>query len=290
MSAPVMNPRLPVPPPPPPPRQRMPLRNRIIFLAVAWLIVLMPFLFWRGTWFGRPLSDQQLNDYLHDTGHARKAQHALVQVGERMARHDPTVLNWYPDLVELASSPVEEIRSTDAWVMGQDPTRPDFHQALLKMLKDPSPTVRGNAALALVRFNDSAGHDQIVALLQPATVTAPSRGQISDTARPGTAVHQYGTIAKLKTGREVIEIRAPIAGRVRSLAVQTGDTVAAGREIATIAPSTNQVWEALRALYLIGRLEDISAIQPYQQETGDMPQRLSQQATLTEKAIRERGK
>src|SRR5512142_1958714 len=96
------NPRL-TPPQEPPSRPRMPLGNRILFLAVAWLIVLMPFLFWRGTWFGRPLSEQQIGEYLHDKSHARHTQHALVQIGERISRHDATVAIWYPDLVALAS-------------------------------------------------------------------------------------------------------------------------------------------------------------------------------------------
>ena len=41
------------------------------------------------------------------------------------------------------------------------------------MLQDSSPMVRGNAALSLVRFGDATGRPQIVALLQPAQITAP---------------------------------------------------------------------------------------------------------------------
>jgi HEAT repeat protein len=271
-------------------RARMPLRNRILFLAMAWVIVLMPFLFWRGTWFGRPLSDQQIGNYLHDSTHARHTQHALVQIGERISRHDATVNNWYPDLVALASSPVEEIRSTDAWVMGQDPAQPAFHRALLGLLKDSSPTVRGNAALALVRFGDPAAHDEIVRLLQPTIVAAPAAGQVTDTARAGTSVHQRGTIAKLKTAQGILEVRTPIAGRVHSVAVQTGANVTAGSEIATVDPATEQIWEALRALYLIGRVEDLPLVQQYERDTAERPQRISRQAALTAQAIRDRAR
>ena len=42
-----------------------------------------------------------------------------------------------------AAHPVEEVRNTDAWVMGQDTNGPGFHEVLLKMLNDPSPMVRG---------------------------------------------------------------------------------------------------------------------------------------------------
>jgi hypothetical protein len=46
----------------------------------------------------------------------------------------------------LSAHPVEEVRNTDAWVMGQDTASQAFHDALLKMLQDPSIIVRGNAA------------------------------------------------------------------------------------------------------------------------------------------------
>ena len=39
------------------PKPRMSTRNRLLFFATGWLIVLMPFLFWWNTWFGRQLSD-----------------------------------------------------------------------------------------------------------------------------------------------------------------------------------------------------------------------------------------
>src|SRR5437667_1457642 len=95
-------------------RRRMSTGQRILFFVTAWLIVLMPFLFWWNTWFGRQLSDAQLNEYLHDQKKPRHIQHALVQLADRMARHDSTATKYYPLLVSLVSSPAEEIRSTDA--------------------------------------------------------------------------------------------------------------------------------------------------------------------------------
>ena len=52
-------------------RDGMALRTRTLFFVVAWVIVLMPFLFWRSTWFGRPLNDARLDEYLHDSAHPR---------------------------------------------------------------------------------------------------------------------------------------------------------------------------------------------------------------------------
>jgi biotin carboxyl carrier protein len=273
-----------------PARHRMSTRNRLLFFLTAWLIVLMPFLFWWNTWFGRQLSDKQLTEYLRDEKKPRHIQHALVQIGERMARHDSSVIRWYPEVVRLASYPVEEVRNTDAWVMGQDTSGAGFHEALLKMLNDPSLMVRGNAALSLVRFGDASGRPQIIALLQPAKVLAPTSGKIVDTSTKGTAIHQGGVIAKIENGGRTTEVRSPISGRLRELAVKTGQTVAAGEEIATLDPGTDQVWEALRALYLIGLPEDIPAIQPFERELPDIPDHVRQQAMLTERAIRDRTK
>jgi hypothetical protein len=192
-------------------------------------------------------------------------------------------------LVRLSTHPVEEVRNTDAWVMGQDTSAPGFHDALLKMLSDSSPMVRGNAALSLVRFGDATGRPQIVALLQPARVTTPVGGRVVDADRPGTAIHQGGLLAKLATSGSsaAVEIRSPIPGRIRSV-TQPGASVIAGAEVAVVDPGNEQVWEALRALYLVGQVDDLSAIHPYQRELPDVSNDVRQQALETEKAIQAR--
>jgi hypothetical protein len=275
----------------------MSTRNRLLIFLTAWLIVLMPFLFWWNTWFGRQLPDKQISEYLNDEKHPRHIQHALVQVGERMGRRDAGAQRWYPEMLRLAAHPVEEVRNTDAWVMGQDPAGAGFHATLLKMLDDPSAMVRGNAALSLVRFGDAAGRAQIVALLQPARIIAPSAGRVTDTDKVGTAIHQGGLIAKLEVDRsavapnadqQITEVRSPITGRIRTLSVATGANVTAGAELATVDPGDQQVWEALRALYLVGQVEDLPAIRPYQRELPEISDRVRQQAVLTEKSIRDR--
>jgi len=278
--------------PAPAPRPRMSTRNRILFFVTAWLVVLMPFMFWWSTWFGRALTTKEMGEYLNDSAHPRHIQHAVVQLGQRMSRHDMTAARWYPDLVRLSSNPREEVRSTDAWVMGQDPAGAGFHEALLKMLDDSSLMVRGNAALSLVGFGDSSGRPQIVSLLQPVVITAPAAGRIVDSAAVGTAIHQGGLIAKLQSGdgQQTSELRSPITGRVRALSTATGASVVAGTAIATIEPGEEQVWEALRALYLIGQLEDLPAIRPYQRELPDVSDRVRQQAVSTERAIQERAR
>src|ERR1700747_2953167 len=209
-------------------RHHMSARNRFVFFLVAWLMVLMPFLFWWSTWFGRRLSDQQISEYLNDAKHPRHIQHALVQLGERMERHDDDAAKWYPELVRLSSYPVEEVRNTDAWLMGLDTSYAAFHETLSKMLQDSSTIVRGNAALSLVRFGDPSGRAQIVALLQPARIVTPGAGRVLDVDHVGTSIHQGGLIAKLQEGQATTEVRSPINGRIRSLSIAKGASVPAG--------------------------------------------------------------
>jgi biotin carboxyl carrier protein len=269
------------------PHHKMSTRNRILFFATAWAIVLMPFLFWWSTWFGRALTDSEMAKYLNDDAHPRKIQHALVQMGERMGRNDTAVKQWYPRVVQLAASPVNEVRNTDAWVMGQTNTEPAFHQALLGMLNDSSLMVRGNAALSLVRFGDASGRPQILALLQPAIVTAPKSGKVTDTASPGTAVREGGLVLKLESGGQTSEVRSPISGRVRNAAA-SGQTVQEGTQIAGVDPGNDQVWEALRALYLVGQPEDLTVINRYVRDSGDIPDYIRKQAVETADAIQKR--
>jgi hypothetical protein len=262
--------------------------QKLLFFITAWLICLMPFLFWWNTWFGRKLSDQQLTEYLHDTKKPRHIQQALVQVGERITRQDATAKQWYPDLVRLAADPVEEVRNTDAWVMGQDTSSAGFHTTLLTMLTDPSPMVRGNAALSLVRFGDTSGRPQILALLQPAEIMSSESGRIVDADRTGTPIHQGGLIAKVEYGnKQTAEIRSPIPGRIRSVDGPGAD-VTAGKVVAVVDPADEQVWEALRALYLIGQPDDLSVIRPFERDLPDIPDHVRQQAIEADQAIRKR--
>src|SRR5260370_9743274 len=117
------------------------------------------------------------------------------------------------------------------------------------MLLDQSPMVRGNAALSLVRFSDASGRPHIVALLQPARITAPFAGRVTDTDKVGTAIHQGGLIAKLQVdplavvsqnGHQTVELRSPISGRIRTLFVAPGSRVTAGAAVANVAPAAEQ--------------------------------------------------
>src|SRR5437764_14460526 len=84
------------------PRASLPL------VIIAALLVIVPFLTWYGTWFGRHLSDEEVGQYLADGQNTRHVQHALAQVEERMRAHDESVRRWYPQIVALAHSPETE--------------------------------------------------------------------------------------------------------------------------------------------------------------------------------------
>src|SRR3989454_11476435 len=71
-----------------------------LILATGLLFVLMPFLFWQSTWFGRPLTVAQIENSLADREHPRKIQHALSQIAHRLLSGNPplppSARRWHP--------------------------------------------------------------------------------------------------------------------------------------------------------------------------------------------------
>ncbi len=271
-------------------KRRAPLGARWTFaiLILAFLFVLMPFLFWNATWFGRPLTDAQLGKALSNRSHPREIQHALTQIETRIEAGDPSVRRWYPQVVALASDRIDEIRVTDAWVMGQDTKSAEFHAALLPMLADPNPMVRRNAALSLVRFGDDSGHAQIVAMLRPYQMPAPFAGKLETRLKPGDVVNPGTLLAHIESGRESREVRANVPGTLENWLVPNGSAIAMGQPIVSLAPSESMVWEALRALYLVGRPDDLPDVERYARGVDGMSSHISEQAQATAQATRSR--
>src|SRR5215212_9517289 len=114
--------------------------------VVAVLFVVVPFLTWYWTWFGRSLSDEEITQYLGE-GKPRHAQHALSQVAEAYERGDAGAGRWNARVVGLASNPSPDVRMTAAWVMGVEHRSDEFRAALAGLLEDREPIVRRNAAL-----------------------------------------------------------------------------------------------------------------------------------------------
>jgi hypothetical protein len=253
---------------------------------LAVLFVTVPFLFWYQTWFGRQLTDKDLEQYLRELQHPRKVQHALTQISQRMSQGYPGVQAWYGRVVALAAHPTPEIRTTVAWVMGQDNTCPMFHQTLIKLLSDGDLMVRRNAALSLVRFGDACGRAELLTMLRALAVQAPAAGKLFTEVQAGQSVGRGTLLAALASGSgQKHEIRSPYSGTVERIAA-ADSTVAQGDELAVIGPDPTQAWEALRALYIIGQADDLRDVDRFQQAAEDIPPRVRQQAASTAQAIR----
>jgi len=258
--------------------------------VVPVLLVLITFLFWYQTWFGRRLSDSEMTECLTETSAPHKTQHALAQLAERMTRGDATARRWYPQVIALAASKESGLRLMAAWVMGQDNKSAEFHEALRKLLDDPEPMVRRNAALALARFGDASGRAELRAMLRPFTLTAPQAGKLSFRQREGDGVRHGGIVARLQSGPALsgIDVLSPVAGTLDRRIAADGAHVAAGAPIAILAPGEEQVWESLRALFLVGTPDDLEDIDRFVRQPTGKSDRVRQQAALTAAAIRHR--
>lgn len=265
-------------------RRRTPGSKPILILA--GLFVIATFLAWYFTWFGRELSDTDISKYLADEKNPRHVQHALVQIQQRIERGDATSKTWYPQLIQLSGSAEPEFRLTVAWLMGFDNQAPQFHESLLKLLKDQEPLVRRNAALALVRFNDPSGREELVAILKPYPVRAPVNGVVASSLKEGVTVARNTLVARIdQPDKTVVEIRSPLLGKIQKVDKAIGTQVSQGDEILTLNSDENSVWEALRGLSLIGTEEDIPVIESYASSTA-VSTRIHDQANLALKAIR----
>jgi HEAT repeats len=276
---------------PPPAKPGMKRRWMLAILALTFLFVLMPFLFWQATWFGKPLSTEQIGTALADTEHPREIQHALSQIADRiLAPDEPTRVSarqFYPAVMHIAESDSPELRLTAAWVMGQDNSVPDFHQELLRMLHDPGPMVRRNAALGLVRFGDNSGLEEIRALLTPYSMPVPHSGTLETRLKPEDAVNPGTLLGHIRAGGSDQEVRCDVPGLVNRWLAADGSAVSEGQPMVLIDPSPSEVFEALRALYLVGQPQDLPAVEQFLQGAA-VPADVRQQAQETATAIRSR--
>jgi len=262
---------------------RMRASGPILILAALFLVA--TFLAWYFTWFGRGLSDADISKYLNDTRNPRHVQHALLQIQQRIERGDPSAKNWYPQILTLSSSPETEFRLTAAWLMGFDNRSTEFHNSLLTLVNDNEPIVRRNAALALVRFNDDHGHDELIAILKPFAVKSNATGVVSSTLRAGSDVSRGTLLGRVdQPDGNVIELRSPLPGKIEQIFKANGVQVNSGDEILTLNSDEASVWEGLRGLSFIGKPADLPLVQSYA-DASAVTQRVKEQAKLTANAI-----
>ena len=267
-------------------RKRVPGSGPILILA--GLFVAATFLAWYFSWFGRELSDADISKYLADEKNPRHVQHALVQIQHRMERGDGSAKHWYSQLVTLSGNPETEFRLTVAWLMGFDNNSPEFHNALLKLLLDQEPIVRRNAALALVRFNDNSGREELVAVLKPYVVKAPVDGVLVSSMNEGTTIARQAILARIQqSDGNLAGLRSPLPGRVNKIFKPNGSPVTRDEDLISLNSDEQSIWEALRGLALVGTKDDLELVKSYANST-DASTRVKEQANLTAQGIERR--
>jgi hypothetical protein len=257
-------------------------------LILAGLFIAATFLAWYFSWFGRELSNADISKYLADEKNPRHVQHALLQIQERVERGDANVKTWYPQLVALSNNPETEFRLTVAWLMGFDNSSPEFHNALSKLLQDQEPIVRRNAALALVRFNDNSGREELVSVLKPYVLKAPADGVVASSMHEGTNVNRRTPLARIEqSDGKVVELRSPLPGRVNQIFKANGSQTTHDDDLLSLNSDEQSVWEALRGLAIIGTKDDLPVIESYAQ-SNEASTRIKEQASLTAQSINHR--
>ena len=267
--------------------------GNIWLIIVAGLFIVVPFLTWYFTWFGRNLSEQDLATYLADEKNPRRIQHALLQIEQRIETGDGNAKKFYPQIVAVSKSAHAEIRKTAAWVMGQDNKSDEFHRALIDLLKDEDPLVRRNAALQLVRFSDANGHadasglPELRAMLQTFEAKTPIGGTVVSLLPIGNAVRAGAMLARIRDRSDnTAEFRSPVDGVVAALAVKEGDPVQSGQTISSINPDRATLLNALQALAYVGTRDDLQLVEACTKLDSDAE--TTQQAAQTIKAINSR--
>jgi hypothetical protein len=276
----------------PPAKSGLAKKWLVAILVLTFAFILMPFLLWYMTTFSRPLSDADLASYFTDTAHPRRAQHALSQIADRIISPNPAIRasakRWYPQVIQNSTQGSDELRVTTAWVMGQDNASPEFHTALLQQLSDTNPMVRRNAALSLVRFADSSGHDIVAGMLAPYTMAASRSGTLALRLRPGDFINPGTLVAHIIISGQKTEVRSEVPGTLLQWVTADDAQIQAGQPILLVDPSPEMAWEALRALFLIGQKDDLASINRYVRGMEGMPPQVQQQAALTAREISSR--
>ena len=157
--------------------------------------------------------------------------------------------------------------------MGFDNKSEEFHQTLLKLVKDSQPIVRRNAALALVRFNDPAGRQELLAVLQPYEIKSPATGTLESILPAGSDATRGTLIGRINTGSGMAEVRSPLPGRIEGVAAVVGTNVTPETTLLRVISDEDSVWEVLRGLALVGQREDLQLIENYA-NAGTQPNRI----------------
>jgi len=173
--------------------------------------------------------------------------------------------------------------------MGLEHRSEDFRATLARLLEDPEPIVRRNAALALVRFGDPRCRAELLAMLRPYTVLAADGGTALTALPAGSRVKRESLLLKYRDAAgQTGEVRSPLPGVVEKALVKDGEGFAAGAELFSLAPDEEQARDAIVGLYYVGGVEELAEVERYARGVEGMPEDVKAKAAQTAEAIRRR--
>ncbi|MAE75662.1 MAG: hypothetical protein CMJ85_02190 [Planctomycetes bacterium] len=273
----------------------------IILIPLLVACILLPFVFWKQTWFGEALGAEDIitridaisgpNTQQRDL---RRAQHAIEQISKRVATHAKTgkgdPKQFYAKVIALAGHEEAVIRETVAWLMGEDAKEPSFAKPLRALVADDQPIVRRNAALSLGKRRDLAALPVLRAMLLPFPIQAPAAGEIVGIVPSVYGVCRGVEIARIRTASGSVEtVRTPVlGGKTGRVLASKGGTVAAGAIICSVMPSSREVFYALICLHEIGTAAELPLLKPYLEPSADYGRKVAEQAKRTRVAIEKR--
>jgi hypothetical protein len=126
-------------------------------------------------------------------------------------------------------------------------------------------------------------------MLRPFAIRSPSEGVLSFRLNANDVVNPGTLMARVDLGDGApLEIRSPLPGRIERRLAPDGRRIQRGENILLLAPAPEQIWEALRALVLLGRAEDLPLVQRWAGPYGEDNDTVRTQAALTVRAIKSR--
>jgi pyruvate/2-oxoglutarate dehydrogenase complex dihydrolipoamide acyltransferase (E2) component len=126
-------------------------------------------------------------------------------------------------------------------------------------------------------------------MLSSTTLHVPQAGVVQLKLKLGDAFRAGTVVALIRTAAGLtVEVRSPVDGELQAWDVPDGATVSAGQPMARLSPNEDQVWEALRGLYLVGGEQDLEAVKAYAQGGKGISLRVKHQAEMTAQAIHNR--
>jgi hypothetical protein len=120
-------------------------------------------------------------------------------------------------------------------------------------------------------------------------IRSPEAGIVSLRVQLDQVVGRGSVIARVQTASgRTVELISPVRSHVAAVQAPSGARILANDAVASLSPDQDDVWEALRALYLIGEAEDLQAVDVYAAGAAGASDRIHRQAVETARAIRKR--